>query len=504
MNLTNRLSLFFLAALAVVLAGFSLALFLLVRMHLYAQFDERLDAAMKALVAAVEVHPHDVQWEPLERRIIVGEDSAADQPRWALHDLSGRLKDRSPNLAADSNSGASEMHGWRVLDRRMRAGSFTAEAIDGKEKSSWVRSLAESPLGDASTVQLPEDRTFDSDGLVLTVAVSDGPVLATLHRLAFVLASVSATIWITAALWGRWLCRRALLPISQMAASARSIRQEAEPTQMLDVPSTRDELADLGQAFNELLTDLRESLERQRRFTGDASHQLRTPLTAMLASVEVVLRHDRTSAEYQRVLEIVQRRGGQLRQIIESLLFLARSDGTTLLGTPERIDLNDWCQSWLDAWAEHPRGGDLTFRPSLGSAVTSTHPALLGQVLDNLLDNACKYSEPGTPIGVSVEAMPDHASITVSDSGCGIAADQQALIFEPFFRTTEARWQGKMGVGLGLAVVKRLVGVLGAKVEIMGEPGKGSRFKILLPTEKEYSQLPEGQQSEAAATTQTG
>src|SRR5262249_23052587 len=256
-----------------------------------------------------------------------------------------------------------------------------------------------------------------------TVAVSEAPASGMLRWLALATAGVSAAAWISAAVWGRWLCRRALRPIVQMAASARSIRGEPEPVRLLGVPSTRDEVQGLGRAFNELLTDLHESLERQRRFTGDASHQLRTPLTAMLASVDVALRHDRSRDEYQRVLEVVRRRGGQLRQIIESLLFLARAGGATPLGPPERFDLNDWCQSWLDAWAEHARAGDFSFRASGGPAVTITHPALLGQVLDNLLDNACKYSEPRTPIGVSVEATPDHACLTVSDAGCGIASD---------------------------------------------------------------------------------
>src|SRR5262249_8971483 len=132
-SLTNRLSLFFLAALAAVLAGFSLTLYFLARAHLRAQLDERLDTAMKALVAAVEVHPHDVPWEPLERHITRGEGTAADQPRWALHDLSGRLRDRSLNLAPAADGTATGAGGWLVLARRLRAGVLTPEAIDGEE-----------------------------------------------------------------------------------------------------------------------------------------------------------------------------------------------------------------------------------------------------------------------------------------------------------------------------------------------------------------------------------
>jgi signal transduction histidine kinase len=368
----------------------------------------------------------------------------------------------------------------------------------------WVETLTDTAIKDASTTLLDEDRTFTSDGLVLTVAVSQAPVSAMLRWLAIVLVIVSAVTLTAAALWGRWLCRRALLPITQMASSARTIRQKDGPTHMLDVPTTRDELQDLGQAFNELLADLRESLERQRRFTGDASHQLRTPLTAMLASVEVALRHERSAAEYQRVLETVSRRGGQLRQIIESLLFLARADGTALPGTSERINLNSWCEYWLDSWAEHSRWDDIHFQASSGLAVTTTNPALLGQMLDNLLDNASKYSDPGTPIGVNVEVTAGQVAVVVSDSGCGIAADQQAMIFEPFYRATEARWQGDAGIGLGLAVVQRLANILGAKIEVMSELAKGSRFRILLSADNEATTPQEAMNDETKANAKTG
>lgn len=497
MSLTNRLSLFFLTGLALVLVGFSLTLYFLARMYLYAQFHDRLEGAMSALVAAVEVHPHDVQWEPLERRIIVGEDPAADQPRWVLHDLSGRLRDRSANLTPESSS--SETGSWRVLARRMRAGNFTAEAVDNE----FVASLAETSFGTAATVPLPKDRTFESEGLILSVARNEAPVLALLRRLAITLAGVSAAIWIVAALTGRWLCRRALQPITRMAASARSIRREPEAAQMLEVQATRDELEDLGQAFNELLADLRESLERQRRFAGDASHQLRTPLTGLLAPVDVALRHERSPAEYQRVLAIVRRRGGQLAQIIETLLFLARADGAQRLAAPERIDLNDWCKTWLDAWSEHPRWQDCAFRAASEPALTMTQPALLRQILDNLLDNACKYSAPGTPVGVSVETLSDQVSITVRDSGAGIAAEQQTQIFEPFCRAAAARWQGTSGVGLGLALVQRLVGILGGRIEVMSALGTGSSFRVVLPRDKAILPQPECQR-EAAATAQHG
>jgi two-component system OmpR family sensor kinase len=502
-SLANRLSLYFLAALGVILVSFSLTLYLLAHRHLYSQFDERLTATMNALVAAIEIHADNVQWEPDERRIVVGEDSAIDQPRWSIHDEAGQLKDRSNNLTHEASSMANEF-GWRVIERHMEAGNFQSIASDGKLGVFRVDHLKQTLLSDVSAASLPVERTFRSAGLTLTVAASEAPVVAMLRWLAFVLVGVSLTIWVTAALWGRWLCRSALRPISQMAVSARSIRTKPDAKQKLEVPETRDELEDLGQAFNELLTDLRESFERQRRFTGDASHQLRTPLTAMLASVDVVLRHDRPSAEYQKVLQLIKRRGGQLSQILESLLFLARADGASLLADPELIDLNEWCGAWIeDVWNEHPRASDFKLLVSADKMMISTHPALLGQVVDNVLDNACKYSEAGTPIEIRVESNSNYACVSVNDSGSGIPQDQQSLIFEPFYRSQEARWQGKPGVGLGLTVVQRLVEFLHAKMEVLSEPGKGSHFRILIPIDAKHRQN-DSSPSTQASIPQTG
>jgi signal transduction histidine kinase len=482
MSLMNRLSLFFLAALAVVLFGFSVILYLVAHRHLHAGADHRLDATIHTLTAGIEIHPGDVEWEPLERKVTLGEDPGADQVRWMIHDPAGRLIDCSGNLDHAGGTTHATDRGWRVLARRVSAGRFDPEALDGRE-GPFDGGIGDAfPIGQLpGSVMLPRDRTFHGDALILTVAVAEEPVQATLTQLAWTLVAVSGLIWLTAAIWGRWLCRRALRPIAQMAASARSLRSRPGEGSFLDVAPTGDELEDLGKAFNELLAALRESLEQQRRFTGDASHQLRTPLTALLAGVEVALRHERSATEYQRILGIVQRRGVQLRQIIESLLFLARAEADSSSPDQERIELVGWCRSRLDAWADHPRSADLRFEPAADSVSVRIHPALLGQVLDNLVDNAIKYSAAGTPVVAAVQTIGGEAVIAVSDEGCGIAADERDRVFEPFFRTSHARWAGTQGVGLGLTVARRLVALLGGRVSVESEPEKGSRFRIILP-----------------------
>src|SRR5262249_31404843 len=147
----------------------------------------------------------------------------------------------------------------------------------------------------------------------------------------------------------------------------RSI-QAADLTQRLPNPGTHDELEQLGSAFNDLLKRLQEAFERQRRFTGDASHQLRTPLTIILGQIEVALRRTRTLDDYQTVLASVHTQSLNLQRIVEMLLFLARADAEARLPHLEILDLSQWLDQHKEAWKESARFKDLSVKPPAGSA----------------------------------------------------------------------------------------------------------------------------------------
>src|SRR5262249_34507820 len=149
--------------------------------------------------------------------------------------------------------------------------------------------MAGRSLGSRTTTAAPGKQSF----VIFVVGIDSEPMTATLQRFAWTLTGLSIAVWSIAALLGRWICRRALAPVTRMALAARSM-SATELEQTLPTPGTRDELDDLSGAFNDLLRRVREAYERQRRFTGDASHELRTPLTAMLGQVEVTLRRERS------------------------------------------------------------------------------------------------------------------------------------------------------------------------------------------------------------------
>lgn len=490
MTLAFRLGAFFLAALAVLLGGFSAALYLLARTHLHRDMDERLSISLDALAIAAEIEPDGIEWRPGLHRPPKATHPDDEPVSWAAFDERGELLNRSGD---GDFTGALRMgpeighvhvtfvdpdaRRWRVVVRRLvparppaeRKGSRTRRGTDAVSIHSSLTLVAGAPLA---------------------------PTEASLRSAALTLVGLSTGLWLLAAAGGRVLTRRALLPVSRMAQAAGAMTAD-DKEQRLPSPGTGDELEALARSFNGLLGRFHEAIERQRRFTGDASHQLRTPLTALISEIELAQRRERSPEDYRRVLDRVHGDGLRLRQIVESLLFLARADAEAERPALELVDLAAWLADHLRHWSHHERACDLRCEVEADApARAKVHAPLLGQLLDNLLDNACKYSTPGTPVIVRLECAEGTAALVVEDHGRGIDPADLPHIFEPFFRSTRGCPRGQPGFGLGLAVVQRIADALGGKVTVQSEPGRGSRFTVQFP---EIDGLAEPDESVVAA-----
>jgi signal transduction histidine kinase len=337
--------------------------------------------------------------------------------------------------------------------------------------------------GEGADVERPPDTPDGKsyhDEVVLAALASLEETERTLASLGSFLVGIGVVVWIAAALCARWLLRKAMVPLTKLVQSAREL-DSANPDWTLAEVGTHDELDDLRRAFNELLARLHEAYDRQRRFSSEASHQLRTPVAVMIGHLEVAQRHERSSDQYRRVIHLAHQRAVNLGQIVESLLFLSRPDNSTLTQSA-LIDLDSWLAKHLADRPVDDRSGDIIYRMSeQGSLWIRAQPQLLGQAVDNLLDNACKYSPPGRPIILETARESESAVIIVEDSGCGIAQGDLERIFEPFFRSSSTSHQQVVGAGLGLSVVVRIIKAFGGTVTARSEVGRGSRFEVRLP-----------------------
>ena len=202
----------------------------------------------------------------------------------------------------------------------------------------------------------------------------------------------------------------------------------------------------------------------------------------MIGHLEVALRSERTAEEYLRVIQVAHRRAVALGQIVESLLFLSRA-GSSLLARSGPLELRGWLTEHMGSRAEDPRSGDVRIEVLAAAPLwVNAQPQLLGQLVENLLENACKYSAPGSPIVVALHAR--RRVPRCSRSRTRVAGSRRRICRGSSNRSSARpgpRETGPPGVGLGLSVVERVATAFGGTVTVQSVVGRGSRFVVSLP-----------------------
>jgi len=463
-TLLQRVLLFFLTALAMSLVLLAGSLYFSVAYSGERQFQQQLQATLQILVAAIEVELDDVKWEPSDHTISLGLSEDPDEIRWAVFATHGVLVDHSRNLNSREGPDAAALAEMRQL---------LARSEERREHAGWItlkKHLA------APEPKPPEDWTVgEFDQMTVLVSRSYSPLHRQLWNFALLLTLSCGGVWSLSAILGTWYCRRLLAPVRLMADAAHSITGD-DPSRRLPIGPHSDELSQLALSFNDVLDRLEEAFERQRRFSGDAAHQLRTPLTVLLGQIDVALRRPRSVAEYQETLQLLRRQTVELQQIIEALLFLTQTDENATPPATETIDLAKWLAEFVQRYQFHPRHHDLILKTASPVWMT-TSPGLLQQLLENLVNNAFKYSEPGSEVCLSTTSSHQGIVLEVEDQGIGISANDLHLVFTPFFRSTTARQRGTAGTGLGLALAARIARSLNATLQVDSHEGVGTRFR---------------------------
>lgn len=274
--------------------------------------------------------------------------------------------------------------------------------------------------------------------------------------------------------------RRALRPLTAMTNSAATINAEDLVTR-LPVPRARDELQALALAFNATLDRLAAAFVRQRRFTADASHELRTPVTAILGQAELALNRPRTPEDYQATLTRIQDEAERMQRLIGRMLALARMETGRQPLNFAPTDLVCLIHTLADTIQPRAAAKGLTLNVDAPDAITiATDADSLTQILLNLLDNAISYTDQGS-IDLNLKTCSKGVSITISDTGRGIPPEQVPYIFQPFYRVDPSRSQEQGNVGLGLALAYELTRLLGGNIEVISGLQVGTTFQLTLP-----------------------
>ncbi|MGH7672289.1 MAG: sensor histidine kinase [Gemmatimonadales bacterium] len=297
--------------------------------------------------------------------------------------------------------------------------------------------------------------------------------------LAFVIGIVPAV------LGGRWIAGRALEPVDRIITEVREITDGRSLHRRLAVPMVKDELGRLAETLNQMMTRLERSFAALRRFTADASHELKTPLTVVRAGVERAITRPDLPPETLAPLEETLQEVNRMTELLEALLTLARADEGRAELHREPVDLRtivDDARETGELLAE-PAGVAIEVHTPPEPIVLTLDRSRVRQLILNLLENAVKYTPSGGTVVVQLTSDDGRVSLTVADTGIGIAPGDLPHVFDRFWRADSARTRTgeRPGAGLGLAICKWIAEAHGGTIDVQSRPGRGTTFTVGFP-----------------------
>ena len=276
-----------------------------------------------------------------------------------------------------------------------------------------------------------------------------------------------------------WLSKRALYPVQYLSQTVKRIHAN-NLSERISTDGPDDEIKELACSFNTMLGQLEQHIHRQRRFISDAAHELRTPLSVLQVNLEVLQDNpEATIDEYREALSVLNRQLDRLKQLINDLLAMS---GSGMIEPREKVNLKVMIAEIIAELEPVAEQYQVTLHQTADFDLYCIgKEALLSRAFSNIIENAIRYNRQGGKVSVVFDDRPGDILVTISDTGIGIAKEEQSHIFEPFYRIERSRSRNYGGVGLGLAITALIIEGHGGTIFVESAPGEGSVFSIILP-----------------------
>ena len=370
-------------------------------------------------------------------------------------------------------------------DGRLLLSDGTLEAVDLGPAPEAVHGLGRphtQVLPTGPVLVFVEKVVLGERPFLLRVAVSEASSRSQVRRIWLEVLLLSLGVLAGGGFSGRWLARKALLPLSRLADRSQRITAE-QLHERLPVEGASLELDQLAAAFNDTFARLEGSFGQLKRFTADVSHELRTPLTALRTVGEVALRGRHDAEGYREVIGSMLEEVDRLTRLTDELLTLARADAGEAKLRLEPVDLGALARDVAGHLSVLAEEKEQKLELDVAPLNVQADRTVLRQALVNLAVNAIKYAPEHTRIRLATGRRGGAAVLEVADEGPGIPPEHRERLFERFYRVDKSRSREMGGTGLGLALVKWAAEAHGGRVELETEVGRGSTFRIVLPSE---------------------
>ena len=324
-----------------------------------------------------------------------------------------------------------------------------------------------------------ETFSFTPPGECLLVGCSTQTQQAALRRFAWQLIGLESGILLLGLAGGWWFTSRSLMPLDHITATSHAVA-DGHLNERIAILQMDSELGQLSAQLNNTFGKLETAFAKQARFTSDAAHELKTPLSVIISQAQLAMRGERDPAEYREMFEACLRSAKRMQNLTKSLLELARMDNSTL--PPDRIptDLSGLATEALSIVELAASEKRITITPSLSSAPCLAESDSVLRVMLNLLGNAIDHCPEETTIAVTTGIRDGHAFISVEDNGPGIPQADIPHIFDRFYRVDQSRNRKTGGTGLGLAICKAIAESHGGTLTVTSKVNRGSLFTLSL------------------------
>lgn len=458
MNLSfrNRIAFYYMLTTAVIIAFVFFIIFYVVHTTVYRDLDN--DLAYEAHKHVKEIHIvrdsiifiNKKEWEEREHR-----ELQVNPVFVQIVDENGRLMDKSPNLK----------EGTLVFFSNKKVDTH----FDTKLKDEVIRQI-----------QIPIEEFGVLKGYILTAMSQEGTITV-LKNLKNTLLLLFPIVLFCLFVITRLLAERSIIPVKVITSTANRITRN-NLNERVPLPENKDELHTLVSSFNELLDRIENAIERERQFTADASHQLRTPLAVLKGTLEVLVRKPRTEEEYKAKIHSSISEIDRITDIVNQLLILARFDKSNLQLTNCKVDIRIVVDDILQRFKSTIQSKKLSVSVEAEDNLDlSSDPYYVDLILDNIISNAIKYTLQNGKIYISIKRIKGELICSIKDQGVGIDEKDLENIFLPFFRSEELNHQEIKGHGLGLSIVKKACELLNTKVEVKSEVSQGTTFSVYFP-----------------------
>lgn len=293
---------------------------------------------------------------------------------------------------------------------------------------------------------------------------------------------LTSILILIAAIGGYLIISRAFVPVNKISKAAKEISESSDLSRRINIGKGKDEISSLANTFDQMLDKLKDTFEREKQFTSDASHELRTPVAVVLSECEYMEECAKTAEDYKESASSIKRQAEKMSKLISELLMISRMDKNSIKANFEETDLSELLTFVCDEQEEIRETPIVLERKIQPGIFANVDRSLIARLFINLISNAYQYSGEGRKIAVFLEETDKDITFCVADEGIGIARENVSKIWERFYQVETSRTSDEnASMGLGLSMVKQIADVHKGSVSVESEVGKGSTFTVKIP-----------------------